>query len=207
MQIFKTIFKIMLLLALTGQVFAQNKVGNQLSNKQIKAWYKTSVWTVGFQAKAYKGLNKNEFATQNLRNPAAWQAAYKFLTENDLLNMPTGRYDLLIDGTYAKVSDYDTKDEDVSKLVFEAHRKFIDLQYVISGEENMRLSAAKHTAKIVKQYSENKDIELLSMKNSKCFVANPNVYFVFFPSDIHKTNLKLNNNTAVRKVVIKIPYI
>ena len=48
------------------------------------------------------------------------------------------RYDIDGDNLYATVSEYITKNEEDAK--FEAHQKYIDIQYVISGKEIMSIA-------------------------------------------------------------------
>ena len=52
-----------------------------------------------------------------------------------LRTLPAGKYPIDGDNIFALVSEYKTKSEAEGKL--EAHRKYIDVQYVISGEELM----------------------------------------------------------------------
>ena len=63
-----------------------------------------------------------------------------------------------IDGTkiYASVSEYTTKEYEDAK--FEGHRKYIDIQYIVSGTESIEMAdISKVTANT--DYNENKDIE------------------------------------------------
>ena len=70
--------------------------------------------------KLYSGLGKN------------FQEAFDFVTSNDFTKTPPGRYDLK-GGMYYMVQNYETKPE--PEGFFEAHRMYIDLQYVVSGRE------------------------------------------------------------------------
>lgn len=155
--------------------------------------------------KPHESINKSLFIEQNTKNPKAWAAAYKFLKENDLANMPAGRYDLLDDGTYANVSDYQTKDPE--SAYFEAHRKFIDIQYVARGKEYIHIKEIDATKEVYKPYVEKQDIEFFSISTYQEVLADPNVFFVFFPSDGHKPCLNVNQSIPVRKIVVKIPFI
>jgi len=189
----------------SSNVTCQNKTVTKWNDEQIKEWFNSSVWIKDFSKKVDSSINKKEFVIQNVLNSKSWTAAYKFLNKNDLANMPIGRYELLNDGTYATVTDYLTKDADTA--FFEAHRKYIDIQYVAKGEEYIRLTTLDLPLLIHKPYNDEKDIEFFSKNKSKQLLATPKTFFVFFPSDAHMPCLKEKNNAFLRKIVIKIPYI
>lgn len=178
---------------------------NLWNENQINDFYNSSVWIKDFSIKADNNINKKEFVKQNVLNPKSWAVAFEFFKKNDLANMPIGKYNLLDDGTYATVSDYMSKD--VEGAYFEAHRKFIDIQFVARGEELIGLTTLQPPMEMYQPYDRDKDIEFFSKKESKNLYANSEVFFVFFPSDAHKPCLKVKDKSAVRKIVVKIPYI
>lgn len=59
-------------------------------------------------------------------------AAFDFLCSADLAELEPGRHELP-NGIYAIVSEYETVAPESKQ--WEAHRKFIDVQYVVSGAE------------------------------------------------------------------------
>jgi len=150
-------------------------------------------------------INIQLFVEQYNLNPKSWIIAFKFLKENDLVNMPVGRYNLLADGTYASVTNYITKDPDTA--LFEAHKKYIDIQYVPVGREYIGLTSLDNIQEIVQEYDAEKDIEFFIKFDATQRLANNEKFFVFFPEDGHKPCLKVDTNSQVKKVVVKIPYI
>ena len=58
--------------------------------------------------------------------------AYEFLSNRDLKNLSEGRY-FFDKGIYCNVESYETKE----RHRFEAHKKYIDIQYIISGSEKI----------------------------------------------------------------------
>src|SRR5690606_32646690 len=109
----------------------------QWSDEQILEWYKRSDWINEFPLTPDSSIDKRSFVEQNLLNPGSWQAAYKFIKETDFNDIKLGRYDLLDDGTYVNITEYETK---VSSH-FEAHRKFIDIQILSKGKEYVMLTS------------------------------------------------------------------
>ena len=56
--------------------------------------------------------------------------AYNFLKDFSGDNFKDGRYDIS-DGIYANICSYETKTR--GNTMFEAHRKYIDIQYMLYG--------------------------------------------------------------------------
>ena len=153
-----------------------------------------------FQAKPDESINMEQFKAHYEKFPERWNTAFKFLTETDLNNLSIGRIDLS-DDVYAAVSEYETKNPEDAK--FESHQKYIDLQYLISGEELIGLSDEKNL-KVTSPYSETNDITFYDFDGGKILEATPKKYFIFFPEDIHRPCIKTDQQQMVKKVVVKI---
>lgn len=102
----------------------------------------------------------------------------------------------------AIVSEYETKV--VNENGYEAHRKFIDIQYVLNGtEKNCFLPIEKLTE--TKSYKEDMDAAFYTALLSSQELSLGNGYFViYYPQDGHMPGLSLNKNMRVKKVVIKV---
>jgi YhcH/YjgK/YiaL family protein len=132
--------------------------------------------------------------------PARWEAAFRFLSGHNLLELPVGRTDLS-DDVYVTVSEYTTKKQE--DAAFESHKKYIDLQYIISGVENIGLT---HDTSIPVKipYNEDKDIAFYNFNGGILLQATPAVFFIFFPDDLHRPCIKAGEPALVKKIVIKI---
>lgn len=173
------------------------------SDQEIETWFFESKWSKELPMKPDSSINKRLFAEQNLLNPTVWEAAYKFLKETDFDTIAEGKYELDSLGTYASVTDYTTKDPDTTH--FEAHRKYIDIQYVPRGQEYIGITSLEDMQAMIKEYDEEKDIEFFNKDNGTLLLANKGKFFVFFPTDGHKPCLKVDKNAMARKIVVKVP--
>jgi YhcH/YjgK/YiaL family protein len=135
-------------------------------------------------------------------NKDLWDRAFAFLKDSDLVNLPTGKIELG-DEMYVMVQEYfPKKQEDTS---FETHTKYIDIQYVVSGEELIGLTAKKDITVTV-PYKVEDDIEFGTAGDSKILKANAGRFFLFFPDDAHRPSIKVGEEDInVRKIVIKVP--
>jgi YhcH/YjgK/YiaL family protein len=148
-----------------------------------------------------ESINANEFNRQYLLNQGRWDNAFSFLRETDLAGLEKGRYSL--DGTdlFTIIDEYVTKDKSDTRL--EAHRKYADIQYIISGEEMMGIVPLGKTYETV-SYVDEKDIVFLESTDEKLLHATPGTYFIFFPDDAHRPGIKVVENAPAKKAVIKV---
>lgn len=146
-------------------------------------------------------INVREFSEQYMLNPERWDLAFSFLRKADLTGLEKGRYELEGTDLFVNIDEYVTKNEPNTRL--EAHRKFADIQYIISGAEKMGIVALDRTTMTV-PYNEEKDICFLDSGDERFLSATPDRYFIFFPDDAHRPCLKAGGNAPVKKVVIKV---
>ena len=172
------------------------------SNKKIDKWFSKNEWIDGWAVTLDASINRKEFAVSYFKNKERWGKAFKFLKSNDLSKLELKRYDIDGDNLFATVSEYLSKNEEIAK--FEAHRRYIDIQYVISGREVMNIAPMTTVKEILTPYDATKDIEFMTVDKIVNYKATPANFFIFFPSDAHRPGLKDGVNSSVRKVVIKV---
>ncbi|MBV7530061.1 YhcH/YjgK/YiaL family protein [Chitinophaga sp. sic0106] len=127
--------------------------------------------------------------------------AFDYLRQTDFTTIAKGKYD--IDGTniFAIVNEYDTIAEEGEQM--EAHRKYIDVQYLAAGEERIGhdFLGDKNPSKA---YSDTEDYMLFAEKPAFYTVLKQGQFAIFFPTDLHMPNLRVAGPVPVKKVVIKI---
>jgi YhcH/YjgK/YiaL family protein len=188
------------LFGLSGSNSAQDP--STWSNKKIDKWFLKKEWTGGWKITPDASINKREFAISYFKNKERWDKAFKFFLNNDLSRLETKRYDIDGDNLFATVSEYLSKNEETTN--FEAHRKYIDIQYVISGVEIMNIAPLSSAKEVITPYDSAKDIEFMKVSNVADYKATPANFFIFFPGDAHRPGIKDKVNSTVRKVVIKV---
>lgn len=165
-------------------------------------WFEKGDWRNDWPVKPDHSINRAHFAEAYNKNRDRWNQAFSFLKRNDLANLEPKRYDLDGDNLYAMVSVYRTKNREDAK--FEVHRKYIDIQYVVSGAEWIGIASLASQDSILQPYDATQDIEFLSVKQGKTVRATRDRFFIFFPDEAHMPGLKAETNAPVRKVVVKI---
>lgn len=196
----KALSIIVLLLSFCAMFSCSNTKTKEISDKEVETEFKNSKWQK-ISMSLFEDLNHREFVEQNLLSPKEWVAALDFLTQKNLNELPAGRYELTENGTYANVQEYvpDTLTD------FEAHKKYVDIQYVISGKEFIEYVDASDLKPTI-PYDGNKDVRFYDSDNYAKKLADSSLVFIFFPNDAHKPGINAGQNDTVKKVVIKIPY-
>ena len=126
--------------------------------------------------------------------------AFKFLREENLVEMEPGKYEIDGSNIYALVQSYETKPEE--KGAWEAHRRYIDIQYLVSGTERMGY-ANLEAMTVCREYTEAEDGLLLKGKGN-FFLLEPEDFVIFMPQDAHMPGLAATNPQMVKKVVVKV---
>ncbi|UKJ06109.1 YhcH/YjgK/YiaL family protein [Solitalea lacus] len=126
---------------------------------------------------------------------------FNYLVNTDFSNIETGKYEIEGEKLFAIVNEYETIDAANEKM--EAHRKYIDIQFWISGEELVGHDILTNQP-IFKEYDEEKDF-LLAANQPKYFtLMQSGMFAIYFPSDLHMPCIKNEKSTHVKKVVLKV---
>ena len=87
----------------------------------------------------------------------SFKKAFTFLNSENLSELPVGRQDIDGDRLFYTISKGPGRSREEAKL--EAHRRYIDIQYVISGNEKMGWSPLSLCDDRATEYDTEKDIE------------------------------------------------
>ena len=103
----------------------------------------------------------------------------------------------------AIVSEYTTKEK--NEYGYEAHREYIDIQYLISGEEVVG-SLPLEYLKEIKPYNKDCDAAFYVKTDLKPqeLVLGSGYFAILFPQDGHMPQLRVDTPMKVKKVVIKV---
>lgn len=131
--------------------------------------------------------------------PPLLRRALVSLSSTDWGAVPVGRHE--VDGSrlFALVSDYETRAE--SEVPWEAHRQYIDVQYVHSGTE--RIGHTHLSALAIGAYDEARDLVMATGPGA--FVVLPaGTFAIFWPHDAHRPGIAVDAPMPVRKIVLKV---
>ncbi len=129
--------------------------------------------------------------------------AFKWLRENASPNMPDGRIEVDSDRIVAIPQhpvSHILKDD-----LYEAHRKYIDIQYIISGEETIFLGDAAAMTP-VNPFDADKDIVFMRTGGRTFKVpVKPGSFMVIWPHEAHQPCVNDSApGSVVHKIIIKV---
>ncbi len=125
--------------------------------------------------------------------------AIEYIKSTNFNNMPDGKINL-DNEIWANLQTYYTKED----ALFEAHRKYIDIQFMLSGQE--KISVCEYSAcKSSIPYDEDKDIEFLTSETFDDIEMHTGDFLILYPNDAHKPSINFNGQHHVRKLVVKVP--
>jgi len=172
------------------------------SSTKIDKWFEKGEWLNGWHVKSDESINRRAFAISYFKNTERWDNSFRFLINNDLPGLELRRYEIDGDNVYALVSEYLTKNEEDAR--YEAHQKYIDIQYVISGSEQIGIAPLSQKKEVLEPYNTVNDIEFLTVTGGENRQASPDRFFIFFPDDAHRPGMKDGENSLVKKIVVKV---
>jgi biofilm protein TabA len=127
-----------------------------------------------------------------------FKQAFDYIAQIDIHTLPVGRHEI-DNSMYVLVQEYTTKPKSEGK--WEAHRRYIDLQYVVQGAEGMGYANIHDLEQ--GEYLSEKDFLPLFGEGGQ--IALRSGYFVLlFPEDAHMPSMALGESKPARKIVIKI---
>lgn len=190
-------------LAFSCSLAAQDNYGNW-NSKNSEKWLKSRDWAGGMTLKADRSVNAEEFAKEYHANKKYWDLAFAWLKDNNPETVAPGKYVLDSTNVIVNVTDANST-RDFEKTTWECHCKYIDLQYIARGKEKMGKAPLKD-ATIVAPYKAKGDGGVYNVPEGKAkyTVAKPGSFLLFFPSEVHRPNIKVKGYDKVKKIVIKI---
>ena len=129
--------------------------------------------------------------------------AFEFIKKTDLSALEPGKHEISGDDVFILIQEYTTQTS--MGRFMEAHRKYADIQIVISGKETIYYSQSSEGMDLHQAYSADKDCVLYSSEgfSSECRMEK-GAFAVFYPNELHKPCCALNGQSEVKKAVIKV---
>jgi biofilm protein TabA len=125
--------------------------------------------------------------------------AFDYIRSTDLLSLAPGCYPIVGEELFAIVEHMPGRTRDEAKL--ECHRRYIDIQLVLEGVDEMGWKPLADCHKPVGDYSAEKDIRFFHDAVATWIATPPGAFCIFFPEDAHAP---LVSSGQVHKVIFKI---
>ena len=142
----------------------------------------------------------------SLSNAARYEAhhpgfarAFAFLAEPDLATLPPGRHEIDGDRVFVLIDHREGRGNDGARL--EAHRRYIDIQYTIDGQEEIGFAPLAVCRKPSGTFDEEKDIIFFDDRPMTWLAVPAGQFAIFFPHDAHAP---LAGTGPLKKAIVKI---
>lgn len=122
------------------------------------------------------------------------------LVERLMDNFVPKRYDF-DGGWFANAEEYETK----LTSRFEAHRKMVDVQIVVSGTEMIHFAPITDEFQVEQEYDPKKDIMFMTGEVKDTVLLRAGEACVIGPELAHMPGMAVNGSSHVKKIVLKIP--
>lgn len=133
--------------------------------------------------------------------PAELRSALGLLP--DLAQLTPGRYPINGDKMFALVQEMDTSLAPNSR--FEAHERYLDVQYLVSGLERIDYLPQTSEARLLEDHRAERDIAFYATgEPASELILRPGMFAVFYPGELHRPGCAVGTPGKIRKVVLKI---
>ena len=139
--------------------------------------------------------NSNSYLTLNKGFPKA----FEFLLRPDLKELPAGKYEIDGERVYAIVAKDSGRKKEDARL--ETHEKYIDIQLVLAGTDNMGWKPKSSCEKSAGEYDKKTDVQFFSDEPDGWHSTGSGAFAIFFPEDAH---MPLISSGQLHKVVVKV---
>lgn len=146
----------------------------------------------------------------SLTNASCYEAAhprlrevFAYLARTDFSGLPDGSCQIGGGPCRAILQSYASKAPQEARL--EAHRRFADVQFIVSGEEKIGYAPIGRAGAPVAPYDDARDIVFLD-GGFEAVTLRAGDFALLLPQDAHAPGIRTGDAPAqVRKVVVKIP--
>lgn len=128
-----------------------------------------------------------------------FKRAFDYIYKTDLMVLAPGRYPIAGDQLFVIVENAAGRARDAAKL--ECHRKYIDIQLVLEGYEEMGWKPLSSCVQPVDEFNTEKDIQFFFDMSATWVAVPPGHFCIFFPEDAHAP---LVSSERIRKAIFKI---
>jgi len=126
--------------------------------------------------------------------------ALNYIRNTNFNDLPMGKHEIEGNDLFVIFKEYQTKQVDGNLL--ESHLKYIDVQYIVDGVEQMGVTM--HTAQEPKKKYDTVDDYMLFDEPYDIITVNKGMFAIFFPDDIHMPDITTGDPSQVKKAVIKV---
>ncbi len=130
------------------------------------------------------------------------EVGFEFLERSDLAELPLGKHEIRGDAVYALAMRSSSRAPETGQ--FESHREYLDIQYLVSGEEIIGVAPVEGLLPVA-DYDAAKDILFYAVpERYRALEVHPGHFAVFLPGEPHMPLCHSGGPHELHKVVVKV---
>jgi YhcH/YjgK/YiaL family protein len=135
---------------------------------------------------------------------SGFEKAFDFLRRPDLKRLPAGKYDIDGEQSFAMVAREPGRRKEDARL--EIHRKYIDIQMILSGTDTMGWKSLVSCKTPAGAYDPERDLQFFEDAPDAWIDVAAGRFAIFFPEDAHMPLISFRQarSEQIHKVVVKI---
>lgn len=127
--------------------------------------------------------------------------ALDYIKNLDKSTLTPGKHEVN-DEFFYNYMEYEAKEPTDS--IFEAHKNYVDIQYIVDGQERVDVSFEEYM-ELDTPYDVEKDIMFFkNPQESFSRILGADEYIIVLPHELHKPGQKVGQNGNVKKIVGKV---
>jgi YhcH/YjgK/YiaL family protein len=130
-----------------------------------------------------------------------FEKAFDYAHTTNFNELPLGRHAIVGDDLFVIYMEYLTKD--ISDCVMESHRKYVDIQYMLEGEEGMAYETFNGQRETT-PYELERDVAFYEKSYTSLIKVSKGQFTIFYPHDLHMPSMKIQSPATVKKAVFKV---
>jgi YhcH/YjgK/YiaL family protein len=128
---------------------------------------------------------------------------FEFIAAQAGATLAEGRHEIDGERAFAIVARYETRDYESAEP--EAHRRYLDIQYLIAGRETIYWTPLAEAGPVTVPYDGERDLMFFARNDqARPIELSAGHFTIFFPEDAHEPNCHAGPPGPVHKVVVKI---
>ena len=141
-----------------------------------------------------ENLNEYTYLDENIKK------CFEYAKNNDLLSYAKGCHKIDGDNLFVNIVEYETTEKE--DRFWEAHRNYLDLHLMLDGCEQIDLNFIENMSQ--KEFVEKDDFLPLEGDENSHVILNNGDFLICYPHDGHKTAIKVDKSSKIKKAIFKI---
>lgn len=138
-----------------------------------------------------------------MKYPKVIEETIEYLKTVDFKKLELGKHQIKGDNIFFNLAEYNSFPK--SERIIEAHKEYVDIQFLVEGCEEIGYSYFSPENKIKEGYSTEKDLLVYeSIKDEFNLILTPGTFVIFFTEEPHRPCCIHKESVKVRKIVVKI---